>query len=132
MSALISRHLYPHPDLQPGYQAPALNLGEHNTIQPYFHRRPTLPWHLNDTLAAMNGLAISTRLVHTVSELLLELDSTVEGYFRQVLSPIRLICRYNMLRRYPSVFLQMTDLRLNEFAELLTDIILRFAAYERR
>jgi hypothetical protein len=34
-----------------------------------------------------------------------------------------MICRYDYLSRYPTVFLQMTGLRLNEFAELLTDIL---------
>src|SRR5215475_15599177 len=43
-----------------------------------------------------------------------------------------MICRYDYLSRYPSVFLQMTGLRLNEFAELLTDILPRFAAAEQR
>jgi hypothetical protein len=43
-----------------------------------------------------------------------------------------MICRYDYLRRYPSVFLQMTGLRLNEFADLLTDLLPRFAAAEQR
>ena len=43
-----------------------------------------------------------------------------------------MICRYDYLSRYPTVFLQMTGLRLNEFAELLTDILPRFAAAEHR
>jgi len=33
------------------------------------------------------------------------------------------ICRYDNLRRYPTVFLKMTGLRLNEFAELLDDML---------
>ena len=43
-----------------------------------------------------------------------------------------MICRYDYLSRYPTVFLQMTGLRLNEFDQLLTDILLRFAAAEQR
>jgi hypothetical protein len=38
-----------------------------------------------------------------------------------------MICRYDYLRRYPTVFLKMTGLRLNEFADLLDDMLLRFA-----
>ena len=30
-----------------------------------------------------------------------------------------MICRYDYLRQYPTVFLKMTGLRLNEFADLL-------------
>jgi hypothetical protein len=41
-----------------------------------------------------------------------------------------MICRYDYLSRYPNVFLQMTGLRLNEFADLLTDILPRFATAE--
>ena len=32
-----------------------------------------------------------------------------------------MICRYDYLRQYPTVFLKMTGLRLNEFADLLDD-----------
>jgi len=34
-----------------------------------------------------------------------------------------MICRYDHLRRYPTVFLKMTGLRLNEFETLLTDML---------
>ena len=37
-----------------------------------------------------------------------------------------MICRYDNLRRYPTVFLKMTGLRLNEFASLLDDMLPRF------
>src|SRR6188474_3790492 len=39
-----------------------------------------------------------------------------------------MICRHDSLRRYPTVFLKMTGLRLNEFADLLDDMLPRFAA----
>lgn len=39
-----------------------------------------------------------------------------------------MICRYDNLRRYPTVFLKMTGLRLNEFADLLDDMLPRFVA----
>jgi len=42
-----------------------------------------------------------------------------------------MICRYDNLRRYPTVFLKMTGLRLNEFASLLDDILPRFAQAEQ-
>jgi DDE superfamily endonuclease/Helix-turn-helix of DDE superfamily endonuclease len=42
-----------------------------------------------------------------------------------------MICRYDNLRRYPSVFQKMTGLRLNEFAELLDDMLPRFAQAEQ-
>jgi DDE superfamily endonuclease/Helix-turn-helix of DDE superfamily endonuclease len=38
-----------------------------------------------------------------------------------------MICRYDNLRRYPTVFLKMTGLRLNEFADLLDDMLPRLA-----
>jgi hypothetical protein len=38
-----------------------------------------------------------------------------------------MICRFDNLRRYPTVFLKMTGLRLNEFAALLDDMLPRFA-----
>ena len=38
-----------------------------------------------------------------------------------------MICRFDNLRRYPTVFLKMTGLRLNEFASLLDDMLPRFA-----
>jgi hypothetical protein len=34
-----------------------------------------------------------------------------------------MICRYDHLRRYPTVFRKMTGLRLNEFETLLTDML---------
>jgi len=43
-----------------------------------------------------------------------------------------MICRYDCLRDYPTVFLKMTGLRLNEFASLLDDMLPRFAAAEQR
>lgn len=43
-----------------------------------------------------------------------------------------MIGRYNYLSRYPTVFLQMTGLRVPEFADLLTDVLPRFAAAEHR
>jgi hypothetical protein len=42
-----------------------------------------------------------------------------------------MICRYDQLRRYPTVFLKMTGLRLNEFETLLTDMLPRIAAADR-
>jgi hypothetical protein len=42
-----------------------------------------------------------------------------------------MICRYDNLRRYPTVFLKMTGLRLNEFADLLDDMLPRFASAEQ-
>jgi DDE superfamily endonuclease len=42
-----------------------------------------------------------------------------------------MICRYDQLRRYPTVFLKMTGLRLNEFEDLLTDLLPRMADAER-
>lgn len=42
-----------------------------------------------------------------------------------------MICRYDYLRRYPIVFLKMTGLRLNEFADLLDDMLPRFASAEQ-
>jgi hypothetical protein len=41
-----------------------------------------------------------------------------------------MICRFDYLRRYPTVFLKMTGLRLNEFADLLDDMLPRFASAE--
>jgi hypothetical protein len=42
-----------------------------------------------------------------------------------------MICRYDHLRRYPSVFLKMTGLHLNEFEQLLTDMLPRLAEADR-
>jgi Helix-turn-helix of DDE superfamily endonuclease/DDE superfamily endonuclease len=42
-----------------------------------------------------------------------------------------MICRYDNLRRYPTVFLKMTGLRLNEFASLLDDMLPRLAEAEQ-
>lgn len=42
-----------------------------------------------------------------------------------------MICRYDHLHRYPTVFLKMTGLRLGEFASLLDDMLPRFAAAEQ-
>lgn len=42
-----------------------------------------------------------------------------------------MICRYDQLRRYPTVFLKMTGLRLAEFEALLTDMLPRIADAER-
>lgn len=42
-----------------------------------------------------------------------------------------MICRFDNLRRYPTVFLKMTGLRLNEFADLLDDMLPRFAQAEQ-
>ena len=43
-----------------------------------------------------------------------------------------MICRYATLSRYPSVFLKMTGLRLNEFEELLTDVLPLFATAQQQ
>lgn len=43
-----------------------------------------------------------------------------------------MICRYDNLRRYPTVFLKMTGLRLNEFASLLDDMLPRLAEAEQK
>ncbi len=43
-----------------------------------------------------------------------------------------MILRYDYLRRYPTVFLKMTGLRLNEFADLVTDVLPGFTAAEQR
>jgi DDE superfamily endonuclease/Helix-turn-helix of DDE superfamily endonuclease len=42
-----------------------------------------------------------------------------------------MLCRYDYLRRYPTVFLKMTGLRLNEFADLLDDMLPRVASAEQ-
>jgi len=42
-----------------------------------------------------------------------------------------MICRFDYLRRYPTVFLKMTGLRLNEFADLLDDMLPRVASAEQ-
>ncbi len=42
-----------------------------------------------------------------------------------------MICRSDYLRRYPTVFLKMTGLRLNEFADLLDDMLPRVASAEQ-
>jgi DDE superfamily endonuclease/Helix-turn-helix of DDE superfamily endonuclease len=42
-----------------------------------------------------------------------------------------MICRFDNLRRYPTVFLKMTGLRLNEFASLLDDMLPRLAEAEQ-
>jgi hypothetical protein len=42
-----------------------------------------------------------------------------------------MICRYDQLRRHPAVFLKMTGLRLNEFEQLLTDMLPHIADAER-
>lgn len=42
-----------------------------------------------------------------------------------------MICRYDYLRQYPTVFLKMTGLRLNEFADLLDDMLPRVASAEQ-
>lgn len=42
-----------------------------------------------------------------------------------------MICRYDQLRRHPRVFLKMTGLRLNEFEQLLTDMLPQIADAER-
>ena len=38
-----------------------------------------------------------------------------------------MICRFDHLRQHPTVFLKLTGLRLNEFADLLDDMLPRFA-----
>lgn len=43
-----------------------------------------------------------------------------------------MICRHDNLRRYPTVFLKMTGLRLNEFASLLDDLLPHFAKAEQK
>jgi hypothetical protein len=42
-----------------------------------------------------------------------------------------MICRYDRLHRYPTVFLKMTGLRINEFEQLLTDMLPDIADAER-
>ena len=42
-----------------------------------------------------------------------------------------MICRFDNLRRYPTMFQKMTGLRLNEFADLLDDMLPRFAEAEQ-
>lgn len=42
-----------------------------------------------------------------------------------------MICRFDNLRRYPTVFLKMTGLRLNEFADLLDDMLPRLATAQQ-
>jgi hypothetical protein len=42
-----------------------------------------------------------------------------------------MICRYDRLRRHPTVFLKMTGLRVHEFEQLLTDMLPRMADAER-
>jgi hypothetical protein len=42
-----------------------------------------------------------------------------------------MICRYDYLHRYPTVFLKMTGLRLGEFDQLLTDMLPCIAEAER-
>src|SRR5262245_58407833 len=42
-----------------------------------------------------------------------------------------MICRFDYLRRYPTVFVKMTGLRLNEFASLLDDLLPRLAESEQ-
>jgi hypothetical protein len=42
-----------------------------------------------------------------------------------------MICRYDYLHRYPTVFLKMTGLRLTEFDQLLTDMLPRIAEADR-
>ena len=42
-----------------------------------------------------------------------------------------MICRFDNLRRYPTVFLKMTGLRLNEFASLLDEMLPRLAEAEQ-
>lgn len=41
-----------------------------------------------------------------------------------------MICRFDHVRQYPTVFLKMTGLRVNEFADLLDDLLPRFATAE--
>jgi DDE superfamily endonuclease/Helix-turn-helix of DDE superfamily endonuclease len=45
---------------------------------------------------------------------------------------IGMICRFDYLRRYPTVFLKMTGLRLNEFASLLDDMLPRVESAQQR
>jgi DDE superfamily endonuclease len=42
-----------------------------------------------------------------------------------------MICRFDYLRRYPTVFWKMTGLRLNEFADLLDDMLPRIVRAEQ-
>jgi hypothetical protein len=42
-----------------------------------------------------------------------------------------MICRYDYLHRYPTIFLKMTGLHLREFDQLLTDMLPRIAEAER-
>jgi hypothetical protein len=42
-----------------------------------------------------------------------------------------MICRFDNLRRFSTVFLKMTGLRLNEFADLLDDMLPRLASAEQ-
>jgi DDE superfamily endonuclease/Helix-turn-helix of DDE superfamily endonuclease len=42
-----------------------------------------------------------------------------------------MICRYDQLRRHSTVFLKMTGLRVNEFEQLLTDMLPHIATAER-
>jgi len=42
-----------------------------------------------------------------------------------------MICRYDQLRRHPTVFLKMTGLRVGEFEQLLTDMLPQIAQAER-
>jgi hypothetical protein len=42
-----------------------------------------------------------------------------------------MICRYDYLHRYPTVFLKMTGLRVGEFDQLLTDMLPRIADADR-
>jgi DDE superfamily endonuclease/Helix-turn-helix of DDE superfamily endonuclease len=42
-----------------------------------------------------------------------------------------MICRYDQLRRHATVFLKMTGLRINEFEQLLTDMLPQIAEAER-
>lgn len=43
-----------------------------------------------------------------------------------------MICRFDHVRQYPTVFLKLTGLRLNEVADLLTDLLPRFATAQQR
>jgi hypothetical protein len=43
-----------------------------------------------------------------------------------------MICRFDHVRQHPTVFLKMTGLRLNEFADLLDDLLPRFTTAEQR
>src|SRR5690349_17659669 len=42
-----------------------------------------------------------------------------------------MICRYDYLHRYPTIFLTMTGLHLREFDQLLTDMLPRIADAQR-